>query len=77
MTRDVANELWIARENLSEQGKRTDLTSEQKFKGWGIYCEEIGIAQQTANRWLNRWFPEQLEHGGAARIVCDSSLTIG
>jgi len=25
----VANELWIARENLKAQGSRTDLTSEQ------------------------------------------------
>ena len=61
MTRDVANELWVARENLSAPGKRTDLTSELKFRGWGQYCEDIGIVKQVANRWLNKWFPEQLD----------------
>jgi len=39
---DVANELWIARENLSAQGQRTDLTSEEKFRSWSQYCEDIG-----------------------------------
>jgi hypothetical protein len=59
-TREVANELWIAREVLKAQGKRTDLTSEQKFKSWGDYCRDIGVSQQVVNRWLNQWFPESL-----------------
>lgn len=44
-----------------KHGARTDLTSEKIFKGWGQYCEEIGITQQSANNWLRNWFPEQLD----------------
>ncbi len=60
LTRDVANELWTAREKLKSPGARTDLTSEKSFRGWGQYCEDIGITQQSANNWLNKWFPESL-----------------
>lgn len=56
LTEDVAKELWIAREMLSKQGARTDLTSEQKFRGWAGYCEEIGSSKQVVNRWLKQWF---------------------
>jgi hypothetical protein len=66
--REVANELWIAREilskNKSEAGK---LGAEVKWHDanaschtWSSYCAEIGINYTTANRWLNQWFPESL-----------------
>lgn len=46
---------WVAREKLKA-------TFDTYQKGgcanvqpptWGDYCREIGIVQQTANRWLN------------------------
>ena len=61
MTRDVANELWIARENLLKPGARTDLA--EKSAGshtWTEYCSEIGISRDSATNWLKRWFPESL-----------------
>lgn len=61
LTRDVANELWVARENLSAQGQRSDLTSEENFRSWTDYCEDIGSSRQVINGWLKGWFPEQLD----------------
>lgn len=62
LTIEIAQELWVAREILSTPGKRTDLTSEQKFQGWDEYCQDIGSSRQVVNRWLTRWFePEKLE----------------
>lgn len=63
MTRDVANELWIARESLKNK-----FEAYQKGEGdanappptWSSYCDEIGINKSTANRWLTKWFPESL-----------------
>jgi len=58
----VANELWIARETLSKQGARTDLTSSKNGQGytWSGYCKELDIARSTLDNWLKRWFPEAL-----------------
>jgi len=69
MTRDVANELWIARVNLKAQGQRIDLTSAKNCRSWSGYCEEIGISHQSANNWLNKWFPEQLNLGENKPII--------
>ena len=49
---EVLKELWIAKRKLSKPGTRTDLTSEQKFRGWTDYCEDIGSSVQVVNRWL-------------------------
>jgi len=62
MTEELADELWIAREKLSSQGKRTDLTSEQKFQSWTGYCKDIGNSRQVVNRWLKQWFTPELPH---------------
>src|SRR3990167_934679 len=62
MTIEMANELWIAKEKLSSQGARTDLTSEQKFRSWTIYCNDIGSQRQIVNRWLNRWFTPEVSN---------------
>ena len=59
-TREVANELWIAREILSKPGARTDLGKNLPRFTWSGYCAEIGIDYHTANRWLNQCFPESL-----------------
>lgn len=61
LTEDMANELWVAREKLSAQGKRTDLTSEGKFRSWSDYCEEIDSSRQVVNSWLKQWFDESYE----------------
>lgn len=65
LTRDVANELWIARESLSQKGgdRRSQNFNDKKLslKTWSGYCEEIGITYISANNWLNKWFPEQLD----------------
>lgn len=60
ITKDMADELWIARELLRMQGHRTDLTSEETCRSWGGYCKEIGSSQQTVNQWLARWFGNSL-----------------
>lgn len=63
LTENIAYELWIAREMLRNQGARTDLTSEQKFRSWTQYCEDIGSSIQVVNRWLLNWFePKQIAH---------------
>lgn len=57
LTRDVANELWVAREKLSSRYHRDDGAN---APSWGQYCQDVGVAKSTANRWLNKWFPESL-----------------
>lgn len=56
ITEDIAKELWIAREILRSQGKRTDLTSDQLIQSWSEYCEEIGSSRGVVNKWLKQWF---------------------
>ena len=51
MTVEMLDELWIANNNLSNQGARTDLGANAS-KLWKTYCEDIGINKSTANRWL-------------------------
>lgn len=55
VTADILMELWIAREILSKQGLRTDLTSGQMSQSWKQYCIDIGLQKRTANRWLKKW----------------------
>lgn len=56
LTVKLANELWIARELLSAQGQRTDLTSGVSARSWSEYCEDIGTSRRRVNEWLVRWF---------------------
>lgn len=56
LTEEIAQELWVAREMLRSQGRRSDLTSMQKSRSWTEYCEEIGSSKDTVNRWLKQWF---------------------
>jgi len=57
----MANELWIARENLKKPGARTDLSEKsERLHTWTGYCQDVGIGYSTAQRWLNNWFPEAL-----------------
>jgi len=60
LTKEIAQELWIAREKLRAQGQRTDLqplNESLEVKTWGQYCKDIGHSQMLVNRWLNRFFP--------------------
>lgn len=61
LTIEIAQELWIAREKLRAQGKRTDLeTKVSKSPTWTQYCEDIGSSKEVVNRWLHRWFEPEL-----------------
>ena len=57
LTLDVYHELWEAREALSNQGARTDLTSGQMARSWESYCDDVGLSKRTVNRWLTRYDP--------------------
>ena len=59
---EMANELWIARDLLSQVGRNWNKSSN---KTWSDYCLEIGSQRQVVNRWLRDWFlptgsPEQI-----------------
>ena len=63
LTDEIAQELKNARKILNSQGRRTDLTSEEKFRSWTQYCEDIGSSRQVINHWLKEWFkPKELPH---------------
>ena len=55
---DILEELWVAREMLSEHGG--DRKSNQwnkssvENKTWSDYCEELGTSRQVVNRWLEK-----------------------
>ena len=57
---DILEELWVAREMLSEHGG--DRKSNQwnkssvENKTWSDYCEELGTSRQVVNRWLEKTY---------------------
>jgi N6-adenosine-specific RNA methylase IME4 len=60
ITVELATELWVAREILSNPGKRTDLVANAtKLPTWSQYCQEVGCDRSTLHRWLNRFFLAQ------------------
>lgn len=56
MTLEMANELWIAREQLSKEGRPIITGTIVPVKTWTDYCLEIGSQRQVVNRWINRWY---------------------
>ena len=64
ITKDMADELWIARENLSLkpalQARNAVGTFVPTDKSWDDYCEEIGSSRRVVNRWLAQWFGDSL-----------------
>ena len=77
ITQDVANELWIARENLAVPPKEAAIKNHDANASrftWSDYCSEIGINYTTANRWLNKWFPKEISEGSSKVIKYDSSI---
>ncbi len=62
ITKDMADELWIARKKLSVPPQKAAIkhgTNVPRFT-WDAYCEEIGSCRRTVNRWLAQWFGDSL-----------------
>lgn len=60
LTESITKELWIAREVLSAQGKRTDLvTKVTKCHTWTGYCKDIGSSRQVVDRWLRQIYSKR------------------
>lgn len=76
LTLEVYHELYTARAALSNQGSRTDLTSGQMSRSWESYCDEIGIAKRTANRWLERYDSENRKLIEAPKNKPVSEMTV-
>lgn len=56
LTSEMLEELHQAREALSKQGARTDLDPNGS-KSWIGYLRDIGLAKETARRWLGFYDP--------------------
>jgi len=59
LTQEILNELWIAREMLSQPGRPWPEEINGTLvpvKTWTDYCNEIGSQRQTVNRWLRQAF---------------------
>jgi len=59
LTKEIANELWVAREKLRKKGgyqyhKKVLSTKIGSTLTWSRYCEDIGSQIDVVNRWL-RW----------------------
>jgi len=74
LTLELATELHIARQALSRPGRPYGRHT------WREYCDEIGVNQIVANRWLARWFqpkqkfmlpPSYLPNEGYRTIIID------
>ena len=59
LTKELATELWVAREKLSKVGRNWNNSSD---KTWAQYCEDIGSSKQVVNRWIKQWFTPELPH---------------
>lgn len=59
LTIEVAQELYVAREMLANQGARVDLGTNVPKLTWDGYCQSVGIEKRTANRWLSQFFPAE------------------
>jgi N6-adenosine-specific RNA methylase IME4 len=61
LTLEVATELWVAREKLAVDkagAARIMHDANASCMTWSGYCKDVGINYTTANRWLNKWFPQ-------------------
>lgn len=50
LTKEMANDLLIARAALSKKGRPTG------SKTWAKFCQDIGSQKRIVNRWLQNWF---------------------
>ena len=62
MTTEILNDLYIAREMLSREGRPQETRTNVPVYTWNQYCVDIGVEKRTANRWLKR-------HFGAAKVM--------
>ena len=80
MTLEMANELWIAREKLSQNPEERERTTTGTFvpldKTWSTYCMEIGSRRQVVNRWLNRWFVKEIKATPELPMITESKYNI-
>ena len=56
---DILEELWVAREKLSvsnSDAAKIMHGTNVPCRTWGDYCEEIGTARRTVNRWLEKTY---------------------
>lgn len=77
LTIEVAQELYVAREKLSNSGIRTDLDANASRFTWTGYCKEIGINYTTANRWLSKFYPSEtkaIEHTADVNMCAVNDL---
>ena len=54
LEQNIAQELWVARELLSKEGRPK--TGTKVPVSWDTYCNDIGSSRQVVNRWLQKWF---------------------
>lgn len=62
LTLEIVKKLHIAKEYYKNPGFRSDLTSPQnsaRLNTWTEFCFYIGITDDTANRYLDRYIPEE------------------
>ena len=53
LTIEVAQELYVAREKLSREGRPQITGTNVPVLSWDGYCQSVGIEKRTANRWLS------------------------
>lgn len=68
---EILKELYIAREHLSKQGTRNDLSTNVEKMGWLKYLEDVGLSHETVRRWLKQFdyinntiLPKEIEGDG-------------
>src|ERR1035437_9868527 len=71
MTVEMANELWIAKEQLVMTPQESGALLKDGTKvprSWTTYCNEIGSQRQIVNRWLNRWFTPEVSNSATPEL---------
>jgi hypothetical protein len=56
---EILHELYVAKQQLSFQGVRNDLKSDDEKEGWENYLNETGLSKETVRRWLKQYNPEK------------------
>jgi len=58
LTKELFDELFVAREILSKEG-RPETGTIVPVKTWDGYCQDVGLEKRTVNRWLQRFYGNQ------------------
>jgi hypothetical protein len=59
LTVELVEELYNARQSLSDRGSWSVVPDGTTHKGWREYLDEVGLAKSTVHRWLERYLPEE------------------